>query len=676
MLGGAYSWHWEPRAIRNDKEPFVRRLNPLFALLLAFPALAQREGECANNPFPDTNPGPGTLKGLPVPQPGDLTRYVRDRQAAIALGKALFWDMQAGSDGIQACASCHFRAGADPRSINQLNPGGANNPDTRVQLGGLNYQLRSQDFPLHKLTDPADRSSTLIHDYNDVVSSQGIKTAQFTGAIPGFPFDLFRFLPDSVFNIGGLNTRRAEPRNTPTVINAAFNRQNFWDGRADIIFNGVNEWGVRDVNAQVLQADNSGRLTQVRLRITNGSLASQAVGPPLSTNEMGFVGRDFKSLGRKLAAATPLLLQKVHADDSVLGPLSYSRRQGGLRPGLDTKYQDLIEQAFEPRWWKANQIVVVNPNGSVSFRSGTRPQASNEYTALEYNFSLYFGLAIQLYEMTLISDDSPVDRYFDGNTRALSNQQIDGLALFRANACAGCHSGAETTNNSTRIILGANGEPAEVIERMFNGNCEVVLYDQSFYNLGVRPTNEDLGRGNMDPFGNPLAVSDILTRPRNQIPSQELFTLPYPNIANPPIAIGERVVTSGTFKVPGLRNVALTAPYFHNGGQATLRQVVEFYNRGSDFRETNGRFIAFEIGRLSLTSSQIDAIVAFLEGLTDQRVVRQQAPFDHPQIFVPNGHIPVGSGVLPGLDGSAADRLIDVPAVGRTGGPAASGFLQ
>jgi len=37
----------------------------------------------------------------------DLGKYVRDRDAAIVLGKALFWDMQAGSDG-QACASCPF----------------------------------------------------------------------------------------------------------------------------------------------------------------------------------------------------------------------------------------------------------------------------------------------------------------------------------------------------------------------------------------------------------------------------------------------------------------------------------------------------------------------------------------------------------------------------------------
>src|SRR5881392_854499 len=81
-------------------------------------------------------PPPPSLKTVPVPEPSNLARFVRNRPAAIALGKALFWDMQVGSDGIQACASCHFHAGADSRTRNQLSPGlnrrnsdGTPNPD-------------------------------------------------------------------------------------------------------------------------------------------------------------------------------------------------------------------------------------------------------------------------------------------------------------------------------------------------------------------------------------------------------------------------------------------------------------------------------------------------------------------------------------------------------------------
>jgi len=65
----------------------------------------------------------GPLGRVPVPMPSRLHLYVKDRHAAIALGKALFWDQQVGGDGLQACASCHFSAGADSRSKNQIDPG-------------------------------------------------------------------------------------------------------------------------------------------------------------------------------------------------------------------------------------------------------------------------------------------------------------------------------------------------------------------------------------------------------------------------------------------------------------------------------------------------------------------------------------------------------------------------
>src|SRR6202000_3429289 len=79
-----------------------------------------------------------------VPLPPNLADFVKDKQTAIRLGKALFWDMQVGSDGVQACASCHFRAGADPRSKNQLSPGLKRVPDPDLCFSagrGPNFQL-------------------------------------------------------------------------------------------------------------------------------------------------------------------------------------------------------------------------------------------------------------------------------------------------------------------------------------------------------------------------------------------------------------------------------------------------------------------------------------------------------------------------------------------------------
>src|SRR5262249_17163876 len=105
----------------------------------------------------------------------------------------------------------------------------------------------------------------------------------------------------------------------------------------------------------------------------------------------------------------------------------------------------------------------------------------------------------------------------------------------------------------------------------------------------------------------------------------------------------------GAFKVPSLRNVELTGPYFHNGGQATLEDVVRFYNRGGDRRGVAGggnttgfgvnpSNLDVDIEPLGLTSGQQDDLVAFLRSLTDDRVRWEQAPFDHPQLAVMEGH--------------------------------------
>src|SRR5690242_7841041 len=67
-------------------------------------------------PRPEGTRPPAPLRIVPVPQPDQLDQFVADRAAAIRLGKALFWDMQVGSDGIQACGTCHFHAGADSRT--------------------------------------------------------------------------------------------------------------------------------------------------------------------------------------------------------------------------------------------------------------------------------------------------------------------------------------------------------------------------------------------------------------------------------------------------------------------------------------------------------------------------------------------------------------------------------
>src|SRR4051812_22563495 len=140
------------------------------------------EGTIARVPNPplasDLANMPGDLRAVPVPSPSDLAQYVADVAMARALGKALFWDMQVGRDGVQACASCHFRAGADPRSKNQVSPGLKHVPDpdlTYTTGAGPNHQLEPGDFPLTRLAVPGVRGALdTATDSNDVVSSQGV----------------------------------------------------------------------------------------------------------------------------------------------------------------------------------------------------------------------------------------------------------------------------------------------------------------------------------------------------------------------------------------------------------------------------------------------------------------------------------------------------------------------
>lgn len=63
------------------------------------------------------------LSSIPVPEPDNLTQFVANKTKVIELGKALFWDVQVGSDSVQSCATCHFHAGSDNRSKNQISLG-------------------------------------------------------------------------------------------------------------------------------------------------------------------------------------------------------------------------------------------------------------------------------------------------------------------------------------------------------------------------------------------------------------------------------------------------------------------------------------------------------------------------------------------------------------------------
>ena len=490
------------------------------------------------------------LAQLAVPTSPQLDQFVRDNTALTRLGKALFWDMQAGSDGRTACASCHYSAGADSRSRNQLNPRGGS-----FTVGGPNSQLTAADFPIH--TD-------------DVVGSQGVLPSTFNDIIDGDPLDGQAFGGlDKDFQVGGVNVRRTTGRNAPSAINAAFNFRQFWDGRAQNDFNGVNPFGSRDPDARVGRTNPAGSVDKVSVSLANSSLASQSTGPPGNPVEMSADGRTLSDIGRKLLNLRPLGAQEVSTRDSVLGSIVSANGRG-----LSVSYEALIRKAFRPEWWDSDARLTA-PNG-------------RSYPLMQFNFPLYWGLAIQAYEATLVSDQTPVDRFLAGEAGALTETEVQGMGVFQGKGdCTECHVGA-------------------------------TLSDDGFHNLGVRPTASDPGAG------------------------------------------------SGTFKTPPLRNVALTAPYFHNGGMGTLEQVVDFYSRGGDVANAERDPDLRPVG---LSAQEQGELVAFLKALTDPRVREQSAPFDHPQLFVPAGAQTRADGsILTDAEGRAMDCFKEVPMTGAGGG--------
>jgi cytochrome c peroxidase len=689
-------------------------------------------------------PAPISLKGAPVPEVPGLgdgpAPIVVDEEKAIALGKALFWDVNVGSDGI-ACASCHFHAGADRRVRNQLAPQGQDplvddpsfDPSPSGEPRGPNLRLDHDDFPYHQTDSPLSPLGNVIRSSEDVVSSSGTFGGEFEGVFhEAASSDACDRAPDPTFHVAGTGTRLVEPRNAPTVINAVFNFRNLWDGAANNVFNGSSPWGERDPVAGVWVQTGPGSVEKQRLHLVNSSLASQALSPPLSAVEMGCRQRTFADIGRKLAGRPPLETQEVHWQDGVLGAYAQST-PGELRKGLATTYETLVTQAFAPRYWSYA--------GRGEF--GAPPAGSPDplpYTQYEANFAMFFALAIQLYQGTLISDDSPFDRSATDSAGVpidLSDSAQRGFTAFRVAHCGLCHIGPVLTPAAVvtnAILVESNpqafGNDTFAISTTRNVVTRTSLaggpafIDTGFASTGVTPAEWDPGLGGRDAFGFPLSFADqylswlagipedvvdpfvdevracdldlpiaqnvatahpvFFTQVQGIVPqlqdTQDCFVpagafLPTPGAAAAELASPSntrmRSAAVGSFKIPTLRNVELTGPYMHNGGMATLDQVIEFYTRGGNFQpDAKHVGTVFPQAQLRFDAGTRADIVAFLRSLTDDRVRFERAPFDHPELRVPHGHVGDHTLAQPGhpLEATLArDQFLVLPAVGAGG---------
>ena len=527
------------------------------------------------------------LSAATVPTPPEIGEYLKTdaggevtaaaKEAVIKLGKALFWDIQVGSDGLTACATCHQTAFVDARITNTTHPGP--NGEFDIANDGPGTDLVSGDFPFHRLTVPTDRESTLLSSIDDIVGSQGVVAKHFVKVFPNPPIDgdpsIDKGTPRPV-PFFGTEHRQVTGRNTPPFVNAIFNDDNFWDGRARGTFNGVNPGGPDAPIDRPIMMSVGGVLSKKVVVLTNSSLASQAVGPPNNEVEMAWLGRTFQALGRKMLNLQPLRKQEVHVDDSVLGDC-----RDGDGTGLSVSYRDLIKDAFQRKYWKHPAGFFADADGNLV------PAAPQKYKLIAWNFSLFWGVSVQCYAQTLVSDRSRFDKFLEGNESALNESEERGMGtFFGAGGCARCHGGPELTFAS--VAGAADGE-------------------DGFRFLGIRPIADDPGRGPIDGLGD------------------------------------------GRFKIPGLRNVELTGPYFHKGSALTLQQVVQAYTRG--IRNFDEDLVDDDlkdgIGKLNGSPDDIKDLVRFRKSLTDGRVKNQKVPFDHPSLPLPNGD--------------------DVPAVGKDG---------
>ena len=189
--------------------------------------------------------------------------------------------------------------------------------------------------------------------------------------------------------------------------------------------------------------------------------------------------------------------------------------------------------------------------------------------------------AIAAYEQTLVSYDSPFDHFIGGDTNAIYDAAQRGWELFNTKArCNKCHALTETKRDTTNFT------------------------DNDFHNIGIgiirhnvvalaRQAQRELASGDAEAVDRAAIGSDMSVLGR--------------------FLLTKKVADTASFKTPNLRNVLVTGPYFHDGSQETLWDVIDHYNKGAGLQNP---WLDEDIQPLALTEPEIDDLVAFLASLT------------------------------------------------------------
>jgi cytochrome c peroxidase len=189
--------------------------------------------------------------------------------------------------------------------------------------------------------------------------------------------------------------------------------------------------------------------------------------------------------------------------------------------------------------------------------------------------------AIASYERTLVSFDSPFDHFIVGDKNAIDDAAKRGWELFNTKArCNKCHALTDTKRDVTNFI------------------------DNDFHNIGIGIIRHD--------------VVALARQAKQLLDSGDTAAVDRAAIQTDMSALGRFLITkkeadTASFKTPNLRNVLVTGPYFHDGSQETLWDVMDHYNKGAGLKNP---WLDEDIQPLALTERDIDDCVAFLASLT------------------------------------------------------------
>jgi cytochrome c peroxidase len=189
--------------------------------------------------------------------------------------------------------------------------------------------------------------------------------------------------------------------------------------------------------------------------------------------------------------------------------------------------------------------------------------------------------AIAAYERTLTSFDSPFDHYIAGDANAISDSAKRGWTLF--NDKARCHLCHALTDNQPDVTL---------------------FMDNDFHNIGIGILRHNVGA--------------LAQQAERELAQGKLAAVDTAAITSEMSVLGRFLVTKkqsdiASFKTPGLRNILVTGPYFHDGSMPSLWDVMDHYNKGDGIADP---WLDKDMQPLALTEPEIDDVVAFLASLT------------------------------------------------------------